>query len=355
MNSYKTYKTYKTYKNLILLLVVVLCGLCYLSLQIGTFQINNIFIPLYDYFFTQKISAENLILAEIRLPRTLLAILVGFCLALSGAALQGLLQNSLAEPSLLGTSQAAALGAVLIFYFQQQFSTLFLPIFALLFSALSLILLLFLSGFFRQNFHNFQNIQNLQNQIILSGLAISTICGALLSAALNFAPNPYAMQELVFWLLGSVANRNFDDVFLLIFAYIFGFCLIFGQRNSLNAMTLGLEVSQTLGINIRYVMLQIIVAVSVLVGTSVAICGTIGFVGLITPHIVRNLDCVGNVISKSLIPAMLLGGILMLAADILVRLLALQTAMQMYGELKIGVITAIIGMPFFLQMIWKNK
>ena len=341
--------SYKTYKNLILLLVVVLCGLCYLSLQIGTFQINNIFIPLYDYFFTQKISAENLILAEIRLPRTLLAILVGFCLALSGAALQGLLQNSLAEPSLLGTSQAAALGAVLIFYFQQQFSTLFLPIFALLFSALSLILLLFLSGFFRQNFHN------LQNQIILSGLAISTICSALLSAALNFAPNPYAMQGLVFWLLGSVANRNFDDVFLLIFAYIFGFCLIFGQRNSLNAMTLGLEVSQTLGINIRYVMLQIIVAVSVLVGTSVAICGTIGFVGLITPHIVRNLDCVGNVISKSLIPAMLLGGILVLAADILVRLLALQTAMQMYGELKIGVITAIIGMPFFLQMIWKNK
>lgn len=347
MNSYKTYKTYK---NLILLLVTILSGLFYLSLQIGTFHIHNIFIPLYEYFFNQNLSAENLILAEIRLPRTLLAILVGACLALSGAALQGLLQNSLAEPSLLGTSQAAALGAVLIFYFQQQFSEFLLPIVALLFSALSLILLLFLSGFFRKS----KNMQNLQNQIILSGLAISTICGALLSAALNFAPNPYAMQELVFWLLGSVANRNFADVFLLLFAYIFGFCLIFGQRNSLNAMTLGLEVSQTLGINIQRVMLKIILAVSILVGTSVAICGTIGFVGLITPHIVRNLGCVDNVISKSLIPTMLLGGILVLAADILVRLLALQTAMQMYGELKIGVITAIIGTPIFLQMILKK-
>lgn len=280
------------------------------------------------------------IILELRLPRTLLALEIGAALALSGAALQAFMQNPLADPALTGTSSGAALGAAAVFYYA-LFPTLAdfaLPFAALIGAFISLVLLFVFAGFPKKTLS--------PETLILAGIAISTLGGAALATLLNFAPNPFAMQELVFWLLGSVANRGFAPLYFLTPALILGGFLIFKTRAFLNALSLGSAAAQSMGFSIFKMSLYLIVGAAVLVGASVSAAGSIGFVGLVVPHIARKI--VGNTPAKTLMPSALLGALLVLFADIIVRLLP-------GAELKLGIVTALIGAPFFVFLLCQQR
>ena len=319
--------------NGILALLVLLTAL--LSLSIGSTEIAPL-TGLLDWVQGLN-SVDAIVSGEIRLPRTLLSLLVGASLGLSGAALQGLLRNPLADPGLTGASQGAALGAASVFYFG-LFPALGVaaPALAGLVGAgLALLIMLLLAG------------PAGQGMVIMAGLAISTLTGALLAAVLNFAPNPFAMQELVFWLLGSVSERGLNHLWLLLPALLVGGCLIFSQRRLLLGLSLGEQVAHSMGLSPRRGSRLIVLGAALLVGTSVAVAGAIGFVGLIVPHLVRPL--VTHRPDRVLLPAALVGAVLVCLADIVVRLL------PPGQELKLGVLTSLIGAPLFIWLVWKER
>lgn len=320
---------------LITVLVTVVILVAWISLGYGSAPVS-VMDGLSDWL--QNISSqEALIIGEIRLPRTLLALCVGAALGLSGAALQGLLRNPLADPSLVGASQGAALGAATVFYFGlfAGLGTLATAVAGLIGAAIALLLMLGLAGAGRPSL------------VILAGLAISTIAGAALAVVLNFAPNPYAMQELVFWLLGSVSNRGMDSLYILLPALIIGSALIWQQRRLLAGLSLGDQVAESMGLSVARGSRLIVLGAAFLVGSSVSVAGNIGFVGLMVPHIVR--PWVGHRPDKLLIPSMLMGAILVCVADIVVRLL------PPGQELKLGVLTSLVGAPLFIWLVWKER
>lgn len=319
--------------NWILILLALLTAL--LSLMTGSVDIA----PLKGLLeWAQGVqSVDAIVSGEIRLPRTLLALLVGAALGLSGAALQGLLRNPLADPGLTGASQGAALGAACVFYFN-LFPALGVaaPALAGLIGAgLALLVMLLLAG------------PGGQAMVIMAGLAISTLTGALLAAVLNYAPNPFAMQELVFWLLGSVSERGLDHLWLLLPALLIGGGLIWSQRRLLLGLSLGESVAQSMGLSPRQGGRLVVLGAALLVGASVAVAGAIGFVGLIVPHLVR--PWVRHRPDRVLLPSALLGAILVCLADIVVRLL------PPGQELKLGVLTSLIGAPLFIWLVWKER
>lgn len=278
-----------------------------------------------------------IVIGEIRLPRTLLALAVGGALGLSGAALQGLLRNPLADPGLTGASQGAALGAASVFYFGgfAAFGIAAPAIAGLGGAAIALLLVLGLAGSSRAPL------------VLLAGLAISTICGAALAAVLNFAPNPFAMQELVFWLLGSVSERGLEHLLLLTPALLAGGVLLWRERAFLAALTLGETVAGSMGFDFVQHSRRVVAASAILVGAAVSVAGSIGFVGLVVPHLIRPL--VDHRPDRLLLPSALAGAILVCAADILVRLLPAGR------EIKLGVITTMIGAPLLIALIWKDR
>ena len=319
--------------NGILALLVLLAAL--LSLATGSTDIAPL-AGLLEWARGEQ-SIDAIVSGEIRLPRTLLALLVGASLGLSGAALQGLLRNPLADPGLTGASQGAALGAACVFYYG-LFPALGVaaPALAGLVGAgLALLIMLLLAG------------PAGQAMVIMAGLAISTLTGALLAAVLNFAPNPFAMQELVFWLLGSVSERGLDHLWLLLPALLVGGGLICSQRRLLLGLSLGEQVAQSMGLSPRRGSRLIVLGAALLVGTSVAVAGAIGFVGLIVPHLVR--PWVQHRPDRVLLPSALLGAVLVCLADIVVRLL------PPGQELKLGVLTSLIGAPLFIWLVWKER
>lgn len=273
-----------------------------------------------------------LIMSQVRVPRTLLALLVGASLGLSGAVLQGLLRNPLAEPALLGASSSAALGAVTVFYFGAGGLSYLLPVGGMIGTLLATALLILLGGRSQDTL-----------TLVLAGVAINALTAALTSLALNFAPSPYAAMEIVFWILGSFADRTLDHVFMAAPAMAVGWALLFFVARPLEALSLGEDTAATLGFDMRWVKLRAVLGTAFCVGAAVAITGVISFVGLVVPHVVRPL--VGYRPGRLLLPSMIGGAALMLAADIGVRMIS--TAL----ELKVGVITAIIGAPFFLHLL----
>ena len=320
---------------LVPLLLILLLFAAWVSLSFGSVPIS-VGAGLWDWLYGQQ-SREALIIGEIRLPRTLLALCVGAALGLSGAALQGLLRNPLADPSLVGASQGAALGAATVFYFGifAGLGTLATAVAGLLGAGLALLLMLGLAGAGRPSL------------VILAGLAISTLAGAALAVVLNYAPNPYAMQELVFWLLGSVSNRGMDSLYILLPALVIGSGLIWQQRRLLAGLSLGDQVAESMGLSVTRGSRFIVLGAAFLVGSSVSVAGNIGFVGLLVPHIVR--PWAGHRPDKILVPSMLLGAILVCVADIVVR------AMPAGQELKLGVLTSLIGAPLFIWLVWKER
>jgi len=321
--------------NIIPWLIAVLLLVAWISLGQGSVPVS-VWSGLHDWFNAMP-SKEALIIGEIRLPRTLLALAVGAALGMSGAALQGLLRNPLAEPGLVGASQGAALGAATVFYFGlfTSFGTLAVTVAGLVGAILALSLMLGLSGSGRPS------------MVILAGLAISTIAGAALAIVLNFAPNPYAMQELVFWLLGSVSNRGLDSLFVLIPSLLLGGIIIWTQRPLLAALSLGEQVATSMGMAVNRGSRLIVLGVAILVGASVSVAGNIGFVGLLVPHLLRPFT--GYRPDQLLIPSAIAGAILVCLADIFVRLLP-------FGqELKLGVLTSLLGAPLFIWLVIRES
>lgn len=278
-----------------------------------------------------------LVMQEIRLPRAVLGLLVGAALGLSGAAMQGFLRNPLAEPGLIGVSSTAALGAVVAL--QSGLAAGFalaLPLSALAGAGVSVLLILLLAG-----------PRGGALSLILAGIAISALAGALTSLVLNLSPNPFAAMEIVYWMMGSLADRSMVHVWLAAPFIALGMAALLATGRSLDALTVGEDAAQSLGVDLNRLRLMVILGTASAVGASVAVAGAVGFVGLVIPHLLRPL--VGGRPSH-LLPASALGGAAMLlAADIAVRLIAPDQ------DLKLGVLTALVGAPFFLHLIWRLR
>jgi iron complex transport system permease protein len=281
--------------------------------------------------------AVVLVMQEIRLPRALLGLMTGAALGLSGAAMQGYLRNPLAEPGLIGVSASAALGAVLAL--QTGLATLFalaLPLSALAGAGVAVLLILGLAG-----------PRGGALALILAGVAISALAAGLTSLVLNLSPNPFAAMEIVYWMMGSLADRSMDHVWLAAPFMALGLVMLLSLGRSFDALTLGEDAASSMGVNLARLRLMLIGGTALAVGASVSVAGSIGFVGLVVPHVLRPL--VGAQPSR-LLPASTLGGAaVVLAADIAVRLIAPDQ------DLKLGVLTALIGAPFFLHLIWRLR
>ena len=278
----------------------------------------------------------SVIMKEIRLPRAILGFTVGASLGVAGAALQGYLRNPLAEPGVIGVSTAAALGAVIAIYTGLSVvMPLALPLMAIGGSLIVIFLLQTIAGS--------GNVATL----ILAGVAISSLCGALTSLALNLSENPFASLEIVFWLLGSITDRSMSHVWLSTPFIVIGWLFLAASSRSLDVLSLGEETAVSLGVNLSRIRILVISGTALCIGACTAIAGVIGFVGLIVPHLMRPL--VGHQPSRLLPASALAGGSLLLCADIMVRLINFDT------ELKLGVVTALIGGPFFLILILRLK
>jgi len=274
----------------------------------------------------------GLIVTEIRLPRLILAVLIGAILGLSGAVLQGLLRNPLAEPGLLGVSAGASLGAVIAIYYGFAASfTLATPLFGLVggFVTAGLALLLARSGG--------------TLALILAGAAVSSMAGAGVSLALNLAPNPYAAYEIMTWLMGSLADRSWDHVRLAAPLILVGGLLLAMTGRALDALALGETQAESLGIHVGRIRFLALLGTAMGVGAATAVAGAIGFVGLVAPHVVRPL--VGHRPSATLLPAALAGAILVVTADIATRII------RFGPETKLGVLISVVGAPFFLWLV----
>ncbi len=317
------------------LLIFLIFFLSLLSLSQGP-----TFLPLdtiISSLYSQANTSTNIIIQEIRLPRTLLSIMIGAALGLSGAALQGYLRNPLAEPGIIGVSGCAALGAVIVFYSGlTSIISIALPLGGMAGAAVSVLLLGLLAGY-----------KSSVMTIILAGVAITSLAGSLTSLVLSLAPNPFATFEIFFWLLGSLADRSFEHVKLIIFPLVIGIGLLLTTGRALDALTLGEDVASSLGFNLQRIKWTIVIGISLAVGVAVSVSGIIGFVGLVVPHLLRPI---ADFRPGILLPLSMLGGInLTLAADILVRVIS------QGPELKLGVVTALIGSPFFLYLVIKSR
>lgn len=278
----------------------------------------------------------GLVMREIRLPRAILAVLVGASLGLSGAAMQGLLRNPMAEPGVIGISAAAALGAVIALQTGLAASfALALPLAALLGALIGVGAILFLAG------------RGGTLALILAGIALSALAAALTSLVLNLSPNPFAAQDIVFWMMGSLADCSFTHVAIAAPFIALGGLLLARSGRGLEALTLGEEAAASMGIDLTRLRLAVILGTAASVGAATAVAGTVGFVGLVVPHLLRPL--VGASPAR-LLPAAALGGaVLVLIADIAVR------KVLPGQDLKLGVLMALVGAPVFLNLIWRMR
>nr|AIF12161.1 transport system permease protein (ABC.FEV.P) [uncultured marine thaumarchaeote KM3_54_G03] len=324
----------KHYYFLIAILTLLVAIFFTFSVLVGTTgaRLSDIFTTIGQH--DSEIS--SLIIREIRLPRAILGLLIGATLGLAGATLQGYLRNPLAEPGVIGVSTAAALGAVLAIYTGLSLvAPLALPLMAIGGSLIVVLLLQTLAG------------AGSVLTLILAGVAISSLCGALTSLALNLSDNPFASLEIVFWLLGSITDRSMSHVWLAAPFILTGWLLLIASARALDALSLGEEVALSLGVNVKQTRLLVVSGTAISVGACTAVSGVIGFIGLVVPHLLRPL--VGHHPSRLLLASALAGASLLLCADILVRIVNSST------ELKLGVVTALIGGPFFLFLIFRLK
>lgn len=304
-----------------------------LSLSVG-----RVWLPpsaLIEGLLAPEPNLGGLIVTELRLPRTLLGLMVGMTLGLSGAVLQGLLRNPLASPDLLGVSSGASLGAVIAIYF--GLATLFplaTPI-------------LGIGGAMIAGLVTFTIGRGGTLTMILAGAAVMGLAGAGLSLALNFAPNPYAAYEITTWLLGSLSERTWSQLLLATPFILAGLtCLLFTMR-ALDALTLGEDQAASLGIDLDRARLLALIGTALAVGAATSVTGGIAFIGLLAPHLVRPF--VGHQPSRVLLPSALFGAILLLTADIATRLIP--TAQ----DVKLGVLTSLAGTPFFFWLVLRLR
>ena len=282
-------------------------------------------------------AGDRLVVWTIRFPRALAAFLVGAALGLSGAALQGLLRNPLAEPGVLGVSATASLAATFsLYYGLVAFSPWILPLAAIT-GALAATALLALAAIRTRSVVT----------LILIGVGLSSFAGALMSLLLNIAPNPFSLSDMISWMLGSVANRSFDEIILALPILIAGSAILLATRRGLSALTLGEEAASGVGLNLRNQRIFTVLGAGLATGASVALAGASGFVGIVAPHLVRPL--VNHDPARSLIPSALLAGLILVIADIGVRIIPTT------NELKLGVVAALLGAPVFVWIAMQRR
>lgn len=285
----------------------------------------------------QAPAGDSLVVWHIRLPRAAAAFVVGAALGASGAALQGLLRNPLAEPGVLGVSASASLAATFVLYYGLAGAWAYsVPVAAITgaSAASALIALVALRT---------SSVVTL----ILVGVGLSSFAGATMALLMNLAPNPFSLVDMVNWMLGSVANRSADDLALALPFLAVGLAVLFMTRRGLSALTLGEEAAAGVGLNLRRQRLAVVLGTGLATGAAVAIAGTIGFVGIIAPHLVR--PRVDHDPARSLLPSALLAGVILELADIGVRLLPTDS------ELKLGVVAALIGAPAFVWITLQRR
>ena len=313
--------------NLSLLLLIVLAFA--VSLLAG-----RVWLPPRDLLAPHD-SMAGLILYDIRLPRTVLAVIVGAVLGLSGAVLQGFTRNPLAEPALLGVSTGAALGAVIAIYFGlAMLSPVIGPVLGII-GAVGACALTFALG---QGSSNGGTVA-----LVLAGAAVSSLTAAGIALALNFAPSPYAAYEIMNWLLGSLADKSWTQVYLVLPFAVVGAAMLALTGRALDALSLGEAQAQSLGVNLTTLAALVVGGTALSVGAITSVVGAIGFIGLVAPHLVRPF--VDYSPRRVLLPAMLAGALLLLCSDIAARLV------HTNPELRLGVFTSLLGTPFFFWLV----
>jgi len=280
---------------------------------------------------------DRLVVLHIRLPRALAAFAVGAALGASGAALQGLLRNPLAGPGVLGISAMASLGATgALYYGFAALSAWAMPAAAIMgaFVGTGLVALAALRT---------TSVVTL----ILIGVGLSSFAAAAMNLMMNLAPNPFSLADMINWMLGSVANRSLQDLGFAAPFLIAGLGILLASRRGLSALTLGEEAASGVGLNLRRQRLAIVIGAGLATGAAVALAGVIGFVGIVAPHIVRPM--VDHDPARSLLPSALLAGLILVLADIGVRL------MPTASELKLGVVAALVGAPAFVWIAMRRR
>ncbi len=263
--------------------------------------------------------------------------LIGATLGLSGAALQGLLRNPLAEPALFGAPQAAAAASSFMIAFGFVSATsLAVPVAGIIGALVSIGGLVLIAG-----------KRASLAVILLAGLALASFAGAMTALILNLAPNPFIALEVAFWLLGSLEDRSSDHLFIAAPFVIASWVVLMANARAFRALTLGEDAAASLGVDLLRTRLLVVIGVALGVGACVAVAGSIGFVGLVAPHLVRRAS--GFDPARVMLPGALAGAALLLAADVAVRIVPAAV------ELKVGVVTALIGVPFFLMMIFGER
>ncbi|MEL7691364.1 iron ABC transporter permease [Citromicrobium bathyomarinum] len=288
------------------------------------------------WIFGQEQGTALLIIADLRLPRAFLAVTVGAGLGAAGAAMQGYLRNPLADPGLFGIAPGAALGAVLSFYFGYAASGWLLPIMALTGAGGAMALLALLAG-------RGGGIA----LFTLAGLMIASLAGALTSLVISLAPNPWALSEIVTWLMGALTDRSWADVALAAPLTLVGIVVLARAAPALDALTLGEDAARSMGVRMDHLLALLVVGVGMTIGSGVAVAGIISFVGLMVPHLVRPLT--DRRPSSLIVPSALAGGLMVLVADSVLRALPLIT------ELRLGIALSLIGAPFFLWLLLRLR
>ena len=286
--------------------------------------------------FASPVPNALVILTELRLPRAVLAVVLGAGLGAAGAAMQGYLRNPLADPGLFGIAPGAALGAVLSFWTGLAGTQWLLPLFALLGAGSAMALLSLIAG-----------RSGSALLFTLAGMMIASLAGAMMSLAISLSPTPFAMSEIVTWLMGALSDRSWNDVVIAAPLTLAGIAVLLRAGPALDAMTLGEQAARSLGVDPRALQWLMIAGIGLTVGASVAAAGIIGFVGLIVPHLLRRFTDARP--SQLIVPSALAGALLVLAADVLCRVLPLQS------ELRLGIALSLLGAPFFLALLLRLR
>ncbi len=274
------------------------------------------------------------ILAELRFPRAILGALVGAGLGASGAALQGYFRNPLADPGIVGVSASAGLGAVIALYFGlTSISLLMIPMAATMGGLLGVGFLLLLAG-----------RRASSTTLILSGVAVSAVASSMTALLMNLSPNPWALAEIAYWLMGSLADASWNEVRFAAPLILIGTGVLLLVRNDLDPLSLGEETARSLGVDLGRLRLAIVLGSALAVGGGVAVAGAIGFIGLVVPHLLRPFVAARP--AALLLPSAMGGAALLSLADIGTRLLS-GPGIPLY----LGVLTALLGAPFFVWLV----
>ena len=322
-----------------ILLISILAGVTLGGVNIPVKETIKVLVNWLPFIDWESIDPmyQSIIMA-IRLPRVIMAALVGAALAIAGTVMQGVFRNPLADPGIIGVSAGGTFGAVLVIFLGWSLVQPFLVPVAGFIGAMTTVIITYHIATTR----NFTHIGTL----LLAGIAISTFLNAFVSLMLSYAQFSLS-QQILFWLMGDLNGSQWSDVYYLIIPILLGVSFLIWFGKEMDIMQLGDEQAENIGLDLQKLRRILLVVASLLTGISVAFTGTIGFVGLIVPHIMRFIVGPSH---RVLIPASAIGGaIFLIVADLLSRLVIRP------AEIQVGIITSFFGAPFFLYLVWKNK